>query len=1772
MRKGWQGVMAGIALVVSGWLHAGVLVQYSYTDPYDQEKTATPTTAAVNPVGEMRFILAAGIDRKLRITLYRGSTPLGTAESPPLTGDDRISVGGETYYGATLALAAPALDGSHTLRAEILSYAGTLITREDTAVIIDRQPPVMSGGFAYLGGWPNNHDPLTSGSLVSGWAVARITARSVTDAHAGLATDGARFQTIYLEGPNSGQVAYETPAVFSGTDLVVGSGSENSVVRGTHLPYWEGNLLLRFVAFDQAGNAASFDLPVLYDGLYTSDGVEIFAVYNPASSANPVPGSPFVGYDLYMPGMTVHTNPVKLLVRAPKTAWWEYNPTGIMLYAQGRDPWPTPADYTDATHAYKTYDFSYRPVAEIVALHGLSPDFRVAAPMVWSVDSPASVRPHVILAAGVPPSPVYTGAAIEYATAGAVPFNEYGTSYLSTQVDTLTRVTLSAAARPYDQSFTYWPDGTCTIPAGATSCSIYPNRVFGDTADGMEALGYEVILTNSDRTLKAPITWTTHRHDTRPPVITALTLTDENREVEVRLTEYLTGAWWSSVNLDRVWGEAVPAGGGTPVTLDSTLLRSLGGDDWQARLPLSGLPEGEYTLTVHAEDYYGNRAAPAEIAVIADQTPPTAAFFGEGGVVLGSAPVADIGDIYFSVTDGTDPNPQVLSASISGGPLGDDVNLGFYRKSGVYRIEYPVMLPSLAADDYLLTVTLRDAYGNEGTAQQTFTFDPPRLDLTAENRPHVRLPLLAEAVPVRLANDNWPLTTDPAVLADAGGLPLSGTANLLVAWSADALSALVIDGHRLEPGTRLTLPDYDFTRFKGRITLPVALADSTGLAPGWVGDLIVQIERPEAPVLVTAVHAWSPATALVMMADEPAYARKVQTANLEVKDSGAGYCSRVEGLATAGETRPTSNAEGTYRCAVLWPELPASLAVSPVRSALLTGFLDSTDDAVTLEYQPGLQVVSDGVSRFIPGTATQTTTLTLFDPEPPDLSFAPISTLARFTEWLPAGVWPTTPGLKMAGVAQAKSTPYTGVTLQITDAASGQVIDEIRSTTDYARGPIRTELARVEDEQTIQLRAAYTRYPEIFSEGSARFSALPERMLLQLVKPRQASNRAPIVLEGYFGQYAAGAYTFNAESMGNWRVQLYHVTRDAEGAVQRTPLGAPVTTFAADGGFAIDLGLQPPGRLRLEATATFVGTAFTMADALRALPLTLQVEDGTPVTCTVVPQAPHGQENHVAILKLEPGNSRYADIGAVVWERSPDQNTWTPVTLTPPRPRAYGFNERLTTPGHYYYRATTTNRHSGEQATCVPGHIQIYAQPEVTLDGHTFTFVDHPVTWSARPADGSAPLDYRWRVRRGLKDESPMTGTAASLVLPADLIGTWYVELQARFTDAPDTPRAWATVRGTLRVNTPRLVAPRISGERIVELGKSYTYTAETFPITYPHYSLPDDLYVTGEWVLPDGTTHSGATLTYTPTSGDRHNLVYRAWVNGFREETQREAEVTLRTWVYAFPTFTLQAKIVKHYDPVRKQYAVRQSGGTTGEEDFTYTWSFPMAATADQPHERYATAAFSAVGRHTVTVRVSDTRGNAVVLSDDVVVAEPPPLTASSRILVGDSFQRAPAPVTIYWYAGGLLTQERVTAVQLRVDGQLVGQGMNSYYRTDVAAPGTHQVAVDLTTDYGRSATHHASFDLVTGMPPDCTLAPTGDGETALNVKLACAVPMGRIASYRWQVTYADAPGQPVDPGLNSYSALTFSPAQLARGVQRVEGVAINDKGQESAAAVWTP
>ena len=201
------------------------------------------------------------------------------------------------------------------------------------------------------------------------------------------------------------------------------------------------------------------------------------------------------------------------------------------------------------------------------------------------------------------------------------------------------------------------------------------------------------------------------------------------------------------------------------------------------------------------------------------------------------------------------------------------------------------------------------------------------------------------------------------------------------------------------------------------------------------------------------------------------------------------------------------------------------------------------------------------------------------------------------------------------------------------------------------------------------------------------------------------------------------------------------------------------------------------------------------------------------------------------------------------------------------------------------------------------------------------------------------------------------------------------------------------------------------------------------------------------------------------------------------------------------------------------------------------------------------------------MSVRAFDTRGNDAELLDSFEVSQPKPLEASLKLLVGDAWNRAPAKITARWYVSGMLSKESVNAITVRLNGTPVSDRVLSSYSFDVADVGRHVVDIDLSTTYGRTASHLAEVEMVQGLLPACTLSATLT--TSLRAQSVCTVPMGRVVGYRWDVTYTD--GETRDLGLRS-SAILFGSTEIARGISRIRMIAVNDKGQEAPPAIWTP
>lgn len=1769
-----------VLLALAFGARAEILIQYAYTDPYGVEKTATATTPAINPQGDLRLALVGGLDRHVRVAFVDTQDNVLTMDtSARLGAEDRIVVNDLPFSGAWLALPPPAGDGIYLLRAEVLDESQQVLETERIPVQIDRTPPIMTGAFGWDAWRPAKLYPLPENTLLGAYEARRFWADGLEDATSGLNSDGALYQSVYLAGPNAGQIAYQTPAVINAKAVSVGNGSDWDLKKGVHFPAQDGAYSFRFIVFDRAGNAATFGIPVVLDAVMESEALELFAVFDPDSTANPIPGSPYSGYSLYLPGMTVKTNPVKMLARVARAHWWQDNPTGITFarkappLASGEFPRTQP-DYVDADYVYLEMEFPY-PGTE-----SLSPDFRVAALTAWGAGT--EIRPELVLAPGANATPRHTGIELRWASGQTIAVN-HGDEFKHNTPDTLTGIRVTVEPRAYDQVFSVTEGyggaalASCQIPAGGTGCLANAAWSLAANGDGMLLGLVQFHLRSLDGSLYAVTNWVVQAYDGRPPVVESLefaTVASARRAV-VTLTEYMTGEWWALVQIKKVWLEAT--GGPGSFRLPASALASTDGVLWwRADIPLTSLPSGVYNLAIYAEDNFGNRSEPLrKTGYVHDATSPVVKIRGKDGAALAGTVIGGLAEINFVITDSVDPQPVVEFVRLVGGPDNENVAVGFHADHGIYRIEYPAMQPSATANDYRIEVSATDASGNHVLQVAPFTFQPGPLRLIASNGDTIALPLTEGGEAVRLPNNHWPLTTEPVVLHTVGGQPLRGAYDLVVRLSADAVSALKVDSQTLAPGGELRLEGYDFTAMDSVLALPLAWAGAVAeITPGYAGQLSIEILRDGAPVFTADLEAWEVNTEVAYRQSSPTYAAKIEEANLAVVPNDPGYCAGV--VVTHDPTQgyyDSRGQEGDSVCAVRWSTVPAGLAPVDGQQARQRGYLNVAGTSTPVAYQPGLLIKRQGRYSFFPTGGQSQHAIFLTAADPPEISFTPAGEQAAQAEWRGAGEWPAGLGRSNAGTVSARGVgPYQEIRLVVTDVATGAVvIDQVSSSTS-AHAPIFTELDSPDDSVTLHVRAFYARAPEMATQATYRFVTHPEQAQIRLRAPDVLLNTLPLIMRGQFGVYHQRQIEYSAASMGEWAVRLYREFSTGPGEMTRQQVGSETTQIAADGSFTLNLGLMAVGGYRLVATATYLGTGGDAPNTVESNSLDVRVNDGTPVAVTITAQRPAARlpcANLIRAVLSDP--ARALDVERVTWERSRNGSTWETIECNARQANCFELNETLTTSGAYWYRATTHNRHTAATYTAAPFQVQAYQRPTVLITGALRALIDHPVTWTAAVIPAERPVVHEWTVRRETRaDPAPLTQTTAAVTLPANQDGNWYVTLRSRFADAPDVPGAWSTVMRMLKVSPPALSRPKIIGEAQVEIGRPYTYTAQVYALGGGQGS--ENLTVASEWLLPDGSVTTGTSVAYIPTSAEEQVLRYRAWVVGYREATETTTALRLQPWAYTFPSAQFYKTVHREFDPAVVTYTLRQTGARTGAEVPGVQWTFPPGATVERQSDTRVTLKLPTAGTYTLAARVFDTRGNEVRLEDTLNIPEPDPLVASAAIQIGDIWARAPANVTLRWYADGLLSKERVTGVRLTVNGDVVSESVKSDYTFRVEQPGSYDLRFDLTTSYDRTVRHSDRFELITGTPPACALTPAGDGVTSLELRASCTAPMGKVVGYQWLASYADAPHTLKNLGQTSAHTVRFTAEELARRLVAVTLTAINDKGQMSNAARWTP
>ncbi|QMI49781.1 Ig-like domain-containing protein [Burkholderia sp. MBR-1] len=1739
------------------------LVQYAFTGIDGAAKTNTPDQTYANAQGQITFALSAGIDRKVRVQIIDAQKRLVSSTQSGLLGPaSTFVVNGNTYYGAQLQLPAPP-PGSYTIQSSILSSTGAVIATDSHPLVEATSGPGVGGvigagyGMCATTDLRNAGDvsyqcPINDGMLVGIDSGALVAVTGVTDSGAGVAS--ATFTSRSQDGKTTFKsvAAQYDPAKQM---VSIGNNSSYSINSSQFPDDYNGPLTFEFDIFDHAGNKTIVTRNVNWQGIRTAPNWSYVGVHNPNATGNFLPGSPFAGFDPYTPGMTVYENPIKLVMRIPREQWISNSIYGWWIV---NTPNEQVADYQDANYAYKVVTFPFDPAGDT----GHISFWR--AQTVWGN---LPLRYSVKLAPGVRGTPQIQSVTYNYDQIGPTTLNpNIQPLTLTNQDRTYKQITVNAAPQSYVQNV--WAVSRtdndkvgvytwqCSIPIGATSCSVQGNWWEGATA-GQQATYwnyYGIVSDDGAISSDASFPFTALAVDKAAPIISSGLFDVAQRTVIAYGNKASAGQAWGALRISSWSMTARNTATNASVGLNASI-NLMGAGGFTITADASALPDGNYEFTASATDSVGNSNSKIIGTYLIEHSPPAIKFSVSNGSTVNS-----LDNILITLSDPLDPSPTITAVSISGGPTNINTGIGARpaATAGRYNLEYPVLFPSAGPGTaYTLTVTAANKGGGVGTSTLTFQYQPSTVYPVGYSTGAVRMP----AVPQIVTN----LKSPPLKLND--GTLVHGVYDVQASLRADSTVSLVVNGVTVNPGDTATVSEaYDYGATGGVLNLQVgpAVANVTG-----AGYLMLNTVAPNAPIVTAEADVWSPANQVTLAPTPPAAGYTVDVGPVTLKPAKVNGTSDCAGdipysLAGAIETRGSLLPSGSYACAIELGGTQSDVVDLSTSFAGIQGYLHKLGDNA-LAFEPGLLYRVPATGQIVFYRA---------GPQSLTLQGTPLDTAAAQLEFQPgddphlAGSTQATP-IAIVGQNQFAgrlrgTAPNPGLTMVVTDPAGKT--SRYATTLGAVGSQIYTSDNTLWDTQLFGVDLYYTRRPDKVWHTDLNFSIQPPTPTISV--SRQAAtpvSTADTTIDGQIGLLRGGSYTFNPGIMGDWRAQVFQktVTRDGNGRITATnlvPLGNAPVAVSPDGTFSVAAGQLSPGIADLIVKATLYHNGQPTSRTVSSGDVLQTVRDGRPVPGTlVVAQSSSGlvttTQSWTPALNVQIDSRRLNDLKLVHWFSSADGGaTWSAaVDTTVPALRP-----PISKSGTYLYRAQIVNKYSGLTADTNTVTVDAFQRPTISIQGATAGFVGRPATFTA--VSDIPDTKFTWSVRKSYNDPAPQTFVGASISYTPPVPGIVYLTLVGeQAVGTISNPLRTRTVSALYSVAALKVPAPIISGPNVLETGKTATFKVNQRSPFNQNQTTTEKIL--GEWMLPDGSTVAGFEPLNLNVKPGFRSIGFRSWVDGLKDSTQQAATYNFTTWTYAFPAMVITTSMPSKVSPAQAVFtaAIKNPADArnTGGEQFTFTWTLPPGASVTSQKGATIGAILNEPGEQLVSVVVKDSRGNSQVASTPAFTIAPPAVLAATLALTGsDQWARAPSDVQAKVSVTSVPKGDVFAKVEYTLDGAPAASSANLGLPAvvHVDSPGNHSVTATVTSKLGVTTTATQSFSLVTGDSPVCNLVSNGSVSTSITVRASCSVKMGKIASLNWSIN-----GQPT--ALSS-SFITFSGQQLAT-LSTVRVTATTDKGQ---------
>lgn len=660
------------------------------------------------------------------------------------------------------------------------------------------------------------------------------------------------------------------------------------------------------------------------------------------------------------------------------------------------------------------------------------------------------------------------------------------------------------------------------------------------------------------------------------------------------------------------------------------------------------------------------------------------------------------------------------------------------------------------------------------------------------------------------------------------------------------------------------------------------------------------------------------------------------------------------------------------------------------------------------------------------------------------------------------------------------------------------------------------------------LRVALTAAPTIFAQQSFTLLTVPpEDVKLNISIPSaEVPDTLPLTVTANIGRFTRDGFQYVEGDLGQWRVRF--------GVMDGSGSFVPLTSFVTADATGTATGtISTAGYvfMRLAAQAESITPITGYSQTVKSTIRVASVVKGTPIDATVQVSATSGPAPLISQLKVVYA-TRADQIAnqSISWEYSADGGTtWSDV----PDVSAATYFVRAPA-GVSTYRARFVNRNTGEPSYSPPVSVTAWDNPKVVITGPGYSFPGSTLNFTAAANDaaGSAVPGavFEWSVAPRSSSTPPpspiATGSGSSASFAPSVAGSYTLTYRARYPSSPDAdPRSWTVATKQISVNASQKPSIRFTGPARAEVGKAYDYSVSLtapFPIdNSPHT-------IAGEWTLPDGSTSPGTTLSWTPTPADiasstTANLRYTAWIVGFESTTTVTLAFPVRLWEYVFPTWSVNSVRSSTYSPSNFSFTAVPSNATQAAalEGLTYSWIVPPGLSVVGTPTNKLNTTSTAAGDYTVTLTVSDSRGNTQSVDSTQTAVDPPPYAMTVAVSKVSRWSHSPLTVGITPKVTGGHPSDRIVTWNYFVDG-VPQLGLPNRAGVQIVLPDarSYNVEAQAVSAMGATATQSSIVNVPANIPATCTLTATPSSTRRMvSLRATCTDPDGAITRLQWFV-----------------------------------------------------